>query len=152
MAQVDVMTGRLWQDGCGPGITEAYLSGTEPREPCGGGFEGDQMMAFEEPAMISEQQAMEMSGMEGNHDNEIVVDPADSDPTAQDDSSEDSAVQDSLLAQPQRDTTRQSANRRRPIADRPPSRVSQPIRQPVDSQPPPPARDTIPKNDSLALR
>ena len=115
MAQVDAATGRVWQDGCGPALTEAYLSGTEPRDICGGGIQGDQMMAgFTEPAMISEQQAMDMSAdatATGNHASQIVKDPAESDVE---------------------------------------SRNEPPVTRPqVDSQPPPPARDTIPKKDSL---
>ncbi len=157
MAQVDVMTGRVWQDGCGPGITEAFLSGTEPREPCGGGFEGDQMMAFEEPAMISEQEAMAMSAdamAMGDRESQIVNDPAENDPTAQDDTTDAANIQDPIQLVPQRDTTRQRINRQqrsRPI------QPIQPIRQPVDSQPPPPpppppARDTIPGNGPLSIR
>jgi 1A family penicillin-binding protein len=89
MVQIDAATGLLWQDGCGPGVTEAFLSGTEPHEPCGGGLEGDQMMTgFEEPAMITEQQAMDVSGDPGAmrmRGDQIVNDPAESDTSARND-------------------------------------------------------------------
>jgi len=87
MAQVDGATGRVWQDGCGPAITEAYLSGTEPRDLCGGAFEGDQMAAFEEPAMITEQQAMDSAAGDmtaRGRESRIVNDPAESDTTSRD--------------------------------------------------------------------
>jgi 1A family penicillin-binding protein len=40
MVEIEAATGRLWQPGCGPSVTEAYLAGTEPREPCGGAYDG----------------------------------------------------------------------------------------------------------------
>ena len=88
MAQVDAMSGRIWQEGCGPEITEAYLTGTEPREMCGGGFEGQMLAGFEEPAMISEEQAMEMArdALEtGHREAQIVADPAEPDTTSEPD-------------------------------------------------------------------
>ncbi len=168
LVQVDIATGRAWQDGCGPGITEAYLSGTEPRDLCGGGIESEQMLAgFEEPAMISEQQAMDMSAdaaAAGNRETQIVNDPAESDPTAQNDTADVSDESDSLSIVPRRDTTRVRGERSQPIRTRPaPQPIPPPVREPADTQPapaakpvlpppPPPARDTIPKSDSLTVR
>ncbi len=165
LAQVDIITGRVWQDGCGPGITEAYLSGTEPREPCGGGIGSDQMLAgFEEPAMISEQQAMDMSAdaaAAGNRETQIVNDPAESDPTAQNDTAGVSDDGDSVAVVPRRDTTGRRSDRPQPIRTRStPQPVPPPVRQPVDTSPPPtpppppspPARDTIPKSGLLSIR
>jgi membrane peptidoglycan carboxypeptidase len=40
MVEIEAATGRVWQPGCGPSVTEAYLAGTEPREPCGGYYDG----------------------------------------------------------------------------------------------------------------
>ena len=123
IVQVDAATGHLWQDGCGPEVTVAFLSGTEPQEPCGGGYQGDQMMAgYEEPGMISEQQAMDMSADSvamGSHESQ-VVDPADADVTARGDT----------LPQP----------------------VRQPVDSQAPAPAPPPPRDTIPRKDSLSIR
>ena len=121
MAQVDAVSGLLWQEGCGPEVTEAYLSGTEPREMCGCGFMGDQMMAaFEEPGMISEQQAMEMSAdeMAMGHRESQVVDPA------------DTATADKNVTVDEPDTVR--------------------VEQRQPPPPPTNPRDTIPKKDSLS--
>jgi penicillin-binding protein 1B len=61
IVQVEAATGRMWQQGCGPAVTQAYLSGTEPREPCGGYFDGSQIFSvYEEPPMISEDMAAQM--------------------------------------------------------------------------------------------
>src|SRR6185436_4095525 len=77
VAQIDGMSGQLWQPACGPEITEAYLSGTEPHEMCGGGFMGDMMAGFQEPAMISEEEARAMAAdAMGNMQSQVVVDPA----------------------------------------------------------------------------
>ena len=120
IAQVDAMSGRIWQEGCGPEITEAYLAGTEPREMCGGGFEGEMMAGFDEPAMISEQEAMAMSmDAMGNQQTQVVVDPAEADTMTDEDTVE--------VSEP--DTIPRAR---------------------IDPLPPPPKRDTIPVRDSLS--
>lgn len=120
IAQVDAMSGQVWQPGCGPEITEAYLAGTEPREICGGGYIGEMMAGFDEPAMISEQEAMAMSmDAMGNRQTEIVVDPAEAEPRTDEDTVEVSE----------------------------PDTIPRPRSDPV---PPPPKRDTIPVRDSLS--
>ena len=159
MAQVDATNGLIWQDGCGPEVTQAYLSGTEPREMCGGGYMGDQMMAgYEEPGMISEQAAMDMAAYDaemGRRENQVVTDPADKEMTADDTATveEQDSVRIPQPVQPQPvPQTRQPIER--PVRDRPrviPPPVSQPPRPPVDSGPPPAQRDTIPKKDSLSI-
>ncbi len=169
MAQVDWTSGRIWQDGCGPQITQAYLSGTEPRDACGGVFEGDLMAGFEEPAMISEQQAMEMSvDAMGNRQVQVVVDPADSGNLGSENTVE-IAEPDTVPINRQQEAQRQIddlARRERerapviqapPVTPRPlpkpvlrPPVDSQP-RTPVDIQPKPPVRDTIPSKDSLSV-
>ena len=179
MAQIDAVSGLIWQDGCGPQVTEAYLSGTEPHDLCGGGFQGDQMMAaFEEPAMISEQQAMDMTCYDaelGRRETQIVTDPADTEAVTDNTSADEQdtvRVEQPIEQQPQQ-TLQPTQPIRQPVDDRqrrdrqrvvPP--VSQPIlrpapKSPVDSQPPRPPvetapqppnpRDTIPKKDSLSI-
>jgi penicillin-binding protein 1B len=46
VVDVDAATGLVWQPGCGPSVSEAFLSGTEPRQPCGGYFDGSQMWSI----------------------------------------------------------------------------------------------------------
>jgi len=158
MAQVDAASGRVWQEGCGPEITQAFIAGTEPRDMCGGGFEGDMMAGYQEPAMISEQQAMDMSAEAmGNQQDQIVVDPAENDPTVADDTT-DVTEPDTLGVQQQQESQRridERAQRERarviqpPVTPRPEPRAVP--RPPVDSQPPPPRTDTIPSKDSLSI-
>ncbi len=167
VVQVDAATGHAWQDGCGPAVTVAFLSGTEPRDPCGGGYEGDQTMAaYTEPGMISADQAMVMSGdaaAMGTHESQ-VIDPAESDVTAREDTVSISDNIDTTGVQRAKETPRQRADRvQRDRARQQGQPSPQPVRQPVDSQPtapqpapqpqpPPPQRDTIPKKDSLSIR
>jgi penicillin-binding protein 1B len=167
MAQVDAVSGRVWQEGCGPQLTQAYIAGTEPRDMCGGGFEGDMMAGYQEPAMISEQQAMDtLAEAMGSQQTQIVLDPAENDPTAADDTA-DLSVYDTLGVQRERESQRridERAQRERvrviqplPVTPRPerlpvtPRPEPLPVpRPPVDSQPPPPRTDTIPSRDSLS--
>ena len=72
---VDAATGRVWQPSCGPGITEVFLAGTEPREPCGGAYDyGQVLAAFEEPALMMDTTGM-MVPMDEMSETQIVVDP-----------------------------------------------------------------------------
>jgi 1A family penicillin-binding protein len=165
IAQIDVTSGQLWQPSCGPQISEAYLSGTEPHDMCGTAFEGDMMAGYQEPAMISEQEAMAMaqdamSGMPS----QVVVDPADTDSMTDDDTLE-VAAPDSFRVDIQQETQRIQQETQRQIeerARRERSRVIEPPqpqpqtqppanpRPPVDSAPAPVKRDTIPVTDSLS--
>ena len=67
IVEVEAATGRIWQTGCGPSVTEVFLSGTEPAERCGGLWDG-QILIYEEPAFITEEQwaqwAREMAGLQ----------------------------------------------------------------------------------------
>ncbi len=73
--EVDMATGRVWQPACGPSVTEVFLAGTEPRDPCGGAFDyGALMAAFEEPAMLMDTTGMAIP-MEGIEEMQIVNDP-----------------------------------------------------------------------------
>jgi len=75
IVEVDLATGRIWQPSCGPSVTEVFLAGTEPRDPCGGYFDYGQLMAaFEEPPMIMDTMAMGIP-MEGMDSMQIVNDP-----------------------------------------------------------------------------
>lgn len=72
--QVDAATGRLWHAECGPPVIEVFLSGTAPREQCGGSFDYGQIMAgFEEPALMGDSIARDIP-MEGSQaDAEVIV-------------------------------------------------------------------------------
>lgn len=92
--QVEAGSGRVWRSGCGPAVTEVFLSGTEPREPCGGYWDGQPMLTeFEEPAYMTEEQwaewARQMAGMQ---DVEAVEDPEEMNLSAYEDSL--NAIQD----------------------------------------------------------
>jgi len=102
--EIESMTGRLWQPGCGPSVVEVFLSGTEPRETCGGFFEGSYTMGqFEEPPMISEEDAAAMvQGME-LHAPQMIHDPDSADMSSDDEEmTQDDTVVDSvrILAPP----------------------------------------------------
>ena len=73
--EVEAMSGRLWEPGCGPSVVEVFLSGTEPRERCGGFYQGTYAMeGYEEPMMLTEEQAAQLLS-EGMDQSQIVVDP-----------------------------------------------------------------------------
>lgn len=132
VVEVEAATGRLWQEGCGPSVTEAFLSGTEPREPCGGYFDGSQMLSiYEEPAMISEEMAAQMADSSMNRV-EIVDDP--DMPEVQE---ADTLVEETI------DTVQT-----KPPVVQPPV-VKPPVVQPPVT-PPPTQKDTL--KDSLSIR
>lgn len=77
IVEVEAATGRVWREGCGPSVTEVFLSGTEPRDACGGVWdELPVFVEFEEPAFITAEQwaewAREMAGLDSLNP---VVDP-----------------------------------------------------------------------------
>jgi 1A family penicillin-binding protein len=76
VVDVDAATGLVWQPGCGPSVSEAFLSGTEPHQPCGY-FDGSQMLTiYEEPALMSDSMAAEMAPYDTSMSHvEIVDDP-----------------------------------------------------------------------------
>jgi membrane peptidoglycan carboxypeptidase len=155
MVEVEAQSGRVWQPGCGPSVVEAYLSGTEPREPCGGSYDGSQMRGiYEEPPMYNDQMAMP----DYSSQTEIVFDPAD---TAENDS--DTAVDveaDTVtFEQSTIDTLRAREERRRrerqqapppPPIIAPPARTDTPIVRPAPPPPTTPPLDSV-KIDSLYI-
>ncbi|HVF39757.1 MAG TPA: PBP1A family penicillin-binding protein [Gemmatimonadaceae bacterium] len=142
LVEVEAMTGRLWEPGCGPSVNEVFLQGTEPRERCGGFYDGSMaMLQFAEPALITEEQWLEWSrdsaAMRGV---EVITDPDEMEITEE----------DTLILSPELDSVgfsnaeeeaRQAEERRRRERQRPlPPPV---VRRPrVDSAIPPPVRDT----------
>ena len=147
--EVDVATGRLWQQACGPSVTEVFLSGTEPREPCGGYFDNGQLVAgFEEPAMMSDTTGMEIpvEGA-GAHDVEIVKDP---DAVEVPETDTASVKADSVPVEPQVPKKAEDSSAKRAEPQRPRERAPQPTPPavpPVDSskptQAPPPPKDSL---------
>jgi 1A family penicillin-binding protein len=62
VVEIEGFSGRRWQPGCGPSVIEAFLSGTEPREPCGGFYDGLQTLSiYMEPPVFSDEMAAEMA-------------------------------------------------------------------------------------------
>ena len=86
VVEVEAASGRVWRNGCGPSVTEVFLAGTEPRDQCGGYWDGQPMLTeFEEPAYMTEEQwaewARQMAGMQEidpvEDPDSIELDPAD---------------------------------------------------------------------------
>ncbi len=152
--EVEAATGGVWRAGCGQSVIEAFLAGTEPTQPCGGAL-GDQMMSiYEEPGLLSDEMAAQMSAYDSGLSH---VDPV-NDPDLQDMSVVDTVTEvtrDTVSVElpPVRDTldrgsARSTGTRSVPANPQLP-RPQQPVppperRQPVDSQPPQ-------KTDSLTL-
>ena len=58
---VEAATGKVWQQGCGPAVTEAFLSGTEPRDPCGGVYDPyGTLSIYMEPGIYNDSMAAAM--------------------------------------------------------------------------------------------
>jgi membrane carboxypeptidase/penicillin-binding protein len=145
-AEIEAMTGRLWQPGCGPSVTEVFLTGTEPREQCGGPFEGTFAMGeFIEPPMITDEQMQEMTQGMDMRPPEVIHDPDSAEMTSSDeDSSGMESSAESVRVRPPIDTTRRRPARiitpppapPNPVVIRPPPPV---ILPPPPPPPPPPA-------------
>ena len=59
--EIEAATGRVWQPGCGPSVTEAFLSGTEPRDPCGGAYDPyGTLSIYMEPGIYNDSMAAAM--------------------------------------------------------------------------------------------
>jgi hypothetical protein len=157
MVEVEAQTGRVWQPGCGPSVVEAYLAGTEPRDPCGGFYDGSQVMSiYEEPPVFNDQMAMP----DYSTQSEIVVDPADtaSDADVNMDVEPDTVMFDKSTV----DTMRAREERRRREREQAPPPIAPPVRiePPVRPSPPPPAsppldsvkKDSLISRDSLLIR
>ena len=135
IVEVEAATGLVWQPGCGPSVIEAFLSGTEPRQPCGGYYDGMQNLSiYVEPPMLSDEMAAQMSA----YDSLYRVQPVD-DPDLADMSQVDTVteVEDDtvIVDEPRVDT----ATVRKPV---PPPPVKPPVIEP-------PVRDTI--RDSVTV-
>lgn len=69
------MSGRVWEPGCGPSVVEIFLTGTEPRERCGGFYQGTYVLeGYEEPMMLTEEQAAQLLSEEMDH-SQVIIDP-----------------------------------------------------------------------------
>jgi penicillin-binding protein 1B len=147
--EVEAMSGRLWEPGCGPSVVEIFLSGTEPRERCGGFYSGSYALeGYEEPMMITEERAAELLG-EGMDQTQIIVDPdalqmsEDTDGIAQD-SEEDMAEMERQLEIERRNIERQRRGGRvLPPIDRVPV-APQPVTPPEVLPEPPPTEPPLP--------
>jgi len=74
VVEVEAMTGRVWQPGCGPSVTEAFLSGTEPRDPCGGVYDGmGTLSIYMEPGLYND--SIQAYPYDTNTQAETVTDP-----------------------------------------------------------------------------
>ena len=110
-------------------MTEAFLSGTEPREPCGGYFDGSQVLSiYEEPGMMSEEMAAALAAADSSMNRVEIVD----DPDMAEIQEADTAIEEQI------DT----------VLTKPPV-VQPPVVQAPVVVPPPP-RDTL--KDSLLIR
>jgi hypothetical protein len=132
--EIEAMSGRVWQPGCGPSVVEVFLSGTEPRESCGGFFEGSYTMGqFEEPPMITEDMAASMvEGMELGEP-QMIHDPDSAEISS--DEEEDTVVD--LVQVPAPVPPPVIRREARPIPPPPPPPE-------IPPPPPPPNRDTLP--------
>jgi penicillin-binding protein 1B len=157
LVEVEAASGRLYRPGCGPSVIETFLAGTEPREQCGGVYNGSYAMSgFEEPPMITDEQAAAMSKEAlGLHDPQIINDPDSTDMSATEDTAQQENTGDSAQTSRQVDTLhRDSRQQRRPSRALPPT-IQPPVAtpQPVSppEAPPPPPPPPPPKRDTLAL-
>jgi membrane peptidoglycan carboxypeptidase len=150
MVEIEAATGRIWEMGCGPSVVEAFLSGTEPRERCGGFFEGSLVLGpFEEPPMLTDEELAEWArSMSALHESEIVKDPDLSDTAVPMDTADESEEFDSTEINRQLDAqARQIEEARR--REQQARSVTPPPAPPPPTVPPPtpPPTDTI---DSLS--
>jgi penicillin-binding protein 1B len=113
--EVEAMSGRLWEPGCGPSVVEVFLTGTEPRERCGGFYQGTYAMeGYEEPMMLTEEQAAQLLS-EGMDQSQIVVDPDAIEMSADTDGLSDEGDDALLEMERQMQRDRQSEMERREI-------------------------------------
>ena len=131
VVEVEAATGRVWRNGCGPSVTEVFLAGTEPREQCGGYWDGQPMLTgFEEPAYMTEEQwaewARQMAGLQEiqpvEDPDSIELNPAD---TIVGEEIDTAAVQPPVIGDPPV---------RPPVVDS----IDPPVVQPPVTPPPPP--------------
>ena len=140
IVEVEAATGLVWQPGCGPSVIEAFLAGTEPRQQCGGFYDGMQNLSiYMEPPTISDEMAAEMSAYDSLYHVQPVDDPDLAD-MSQVDTTADIEGDTAIVNEPRVDT----ANVRKPV---PPPVVKPPVIQPV---PVDTVRDSVTSRDSIA--
>ncbi|MGE5749484.1 MAG: penicillin-binding transpeptidase domain-containing protein, partial [Gemmatimonas sp.] len=161
VVEVEAATGRVWQPGCGPSVAEAFLTGTEPHDPCGGVYDGSQLYTiYEEPPMITDEAAAQIYpydtsaySVERVHDPDLagVADLDTADVSIDTTQFEPPRVDSSRIRQ---DTLRRGRSRViSPPVVAPPARADTPIvSEPAAPPPPPkiPPKDS--SQDSLAIR
>lgn len=158
MVEIEAATGKVWEIGCGPSVIEAFLSGTEPRERCGGYYEGSLVLGpFEEPPMLTDEQLAEWArAMSALHEGEIVKDPDLTDTAEPIDTAEITEEVDSVevnrqLDEAARQVEEQKRQDRVQVPVTPPPVAPQPpvVLPPPPPPPQPPPTDTL---DSLSIR
>ncbi|MGI9044554.1 MAG: transglycosylase domain-containing protein [Gemmatimonadaceae bacterium] len=139
--EIEAATGRVWRSGCGPAVTEVFLSGTEPREQCGGYWDGEPLFVeFEEPAYLTDEQWAEWArAMADTQYVQAIEDPEAFDMSVYDDSVSEfeidtgrvrvPVIEQPIVIPPVRDPVR-------PPVIAPPVTVPPPAPRPA---PPPPA-------------
>ncbi len=137
VVEVEAATGLVWQPGCGPSVIEAFLAGTEPRQQCGGFYDGMQNLSiYMEPPMLSDEMAAQMAAYDSMYRVQTIDDPDLADMSMVDTATE--VDDDTVIID-------------RPIVDS--TRVQKPVQPPVVKPPvvqPPMPPDTV--KDSVATR
>ena len=164
VVEVEAATGRVWQPGCGPSVMEAFLTGTEPHDPCGGVYDGSQLYSiYEEPPMITDEAAAQIYPYDTSANSvERVQDPDLAGVTDMDTAGV--SVDTTEFERPRVDSSRirqDSLRRARPRVisppvAAPPARADTPVvrqtTRPVAPPPPPKAPPKDSSQDSLAIR
>lgn len=149
VVEVEAETGLLYRPGCGLAVSEAFLSGTEPRESCGGMYDQSYVMnGFEEPPMLTDDQAAAMSDQAmGMHNPQVIIDSAEM--SGDNDTMEQDNADDSVQVQHRLDSLRRDSVRARqqshvlpPIMPAAPEPLPAPRPEAPPPPPPPPERDT----------
>jgi membrane carboxypeptidase/penicillin-binding protein len=154
LVEVEAMTGRRWQPGCGESVVEVFLRGTEPAEQCGGYMDGSMAMGgYVEPPMISEEQAAAMEAMAQEmamRQSEMVHDPDSMDVSSDDTGNviiDDSLRESRPIPQstpfPVRPSPAERRRRERAMQIPPPPPPE------IDSEPPPPPPPPPIRRDTL---
>jgi penicillin-binding protein 1A len=110
IVEVEAASGLVWQPGCGPSVIEAFLAGTEPRQQCGGYYNGMQDLSiYTEPPMLSDEMAAQMAMYDSVYRVQPFEDPDLADMSMVDTATEvddDTVVVDTPMVAPPRDTLR----------------------------------------------
>jgi membrane peptidoglycan carboxypeptidase len=135
VVEIEALTGRVWQPGCGPSVTEAFLSGTEPRDPCGGVYDPyGTLSIYMEPGIYNDSMAAAMYPYDTMTSRvEAVADP-------------------DLADMPDLDTAAVSVDTAdiEPTPVAPPPAVKPPeVKPPVVKPPPTPTPQPVPKDTTV---